>query len=182
MCETCSRRIPKPRRPDARYCSPACRQKAYRDRHRSTVPAELRGMDRWTRRAGKRPVTVTGRAASSTDSGTWASYSEAVSSSVGSGVGFMLGAGIGCIDIDDCVSADGTVSELAQEVLRLNPGAWVELSLSRTGLHVWGYMDEQRGRVADGLEVYSRSRFIALGTTYRAGGLHPLNVPELATA
>lgn len=33
----------------------------------------------------------------------------------------------------------------------------------------------------DGLEVYSRGRFIALGTTYRAGGLHPLRVPALVS-
>lgn len=161
------------------YCGTACRVRAHRRRHRETVPAELRAADRWVRRHGKRPITITGRPASSTASSTWSSYAEVSASTIGTGLGFMLGSGIGCVDIDHCVSADGTISELAQRVLDLNPDAWVELSLSGTGLHVWGLMDERPGRVRDGLEIYSRARFIALGTTYRAGGLHPLIVPEL---
>lgn len=143
---------------------------------------ELRAADRWTRRAGKRPLTIDGKAASSTNPGTWASYADARASTVGSGLGFMLGDGFGCIDIDHCVSPDGSISELARRVLAANPDAWVELSLSGTGLHVWGLLPEQPGRCRDGLEVYSRGRFIALGTTYRPGGLHPLRVPKLAAA
>lgn len=91
----------------------------------------------------------------------------------------MLGDGFGCIDLDGCVSPDGSVTQLAQEVLDSNPDAWVELSLSGRGLHVWGLLPEGPGRRLPGLEVYSKSRFIALGSTYRAGGIHPLRVPEL---
>ena len=130
----------------------------------------------------KVPTMINGRNASSTAAGTWTTYAEAAASSVGAGLGFALGDGIGCLDLDHCVGPDGTLSELAQRVLAENPGAWVELSVSGTGLHVWGLLDAQPGRVLPGIEVYSQGRFIALGTTYRAGGLHPLTVPELATA
>lgn len=133
-------------------------------------------------RAGKMtkvPAQANGRNGSSTDPSTWTTYSEASTSTVGAGLGFALGDGIGCLDLDGCVSPDGTVSELAQRVLALNPDAWVELSVSGTGLHVWGLMDERPGRVLPGLEIYSQGRFIALGATYRAGGLHPLVVPQL---
>ncbi|WP_420111534.1 hypothetical protein [Pseudactinotalea sp.] len=130
----------------------------------------------------KVPTQVDGRNAKSTDPSTWSTYSEASTSTVGNGLGFALGHRFACLDLDGCVSPDGSLSELAQRVLADNPDAWVELSVSGTGLHVWGLMDEQPGRMLPGLEVYSQGRFIALGTTYRRGGLHPLTVPEMVAA
>ncbi len=58
-----------------------------------------------------------------------------------------------------------------------NPEAWVERSHSGRGLHVWGLLDEGPGRTTKEIEVYSRGRYIALGTTFRAGGLTALVVP-----
>lgn len=133
-----------------------------------------RRRDRWT----KVPTQVNGRRASSTAPHTWSSYADAKASTVGDGLGFALGTGFACLDLDGCVAPDGTLSELAQTVLELNPDAWVELSVSGTGLHVWGLMDEQPGKVLPGLEIYSRGRFIAMGTTYRRGGIHPLQIPQ----
>lgn len=136
-------------------------------------------------RAGKTtkvPTQVNGRNAKSTDPSTWSSYSEAAASTVGAGLGFALGDGFACLDLDQCVAPDGMLSNLAQRVLTENPDAWVELSVSGTGLHVWGLMDERPGQMLPGLEIYSQGRFIALGTTYRRGGLHPLRAPELVTA
>lgn len=170
----------------ARYCNPACKQRAYRARHRDAVPAELQAADRWMRfrlerrrdRWTKVPAQVNGRRASSTAPHTWSSYADAKASTVGAGLGFALGTGFACLDLDGCVAADGTLSELAQTVLALNPDAWVELSVSGRGLHVWGLMDEQPGRMLPGLEIYSQGRFIAMGTTYRRGGMHPLRIPQ----
>ena len=190
-CDSCSARIPLTASHRARFCSGACRQKAYRARRAAgSIPAEMRAADRWMRfrlvprgeKLTKVPTMINGRNASSTAAGTWTTYAEAAASSVGAGLGFALGDGIGCLDLDDAVAADGTLSALAHDVLSANPDAWVELSVSGAGLHVWGLMDEGPGRVLPGIEVYSQGRFIALGTTYRAGGLHPLTVPELATA
>lgn len=165
-------------RADSRFCSTACRMKAYRKRKKEAIPAEMRQEDRWVRRHNKRPLTVTGRAASSTNPDTWSSHKAVTESDKGNGIGFMLGGGFACIDLDKCIGTDGKPSVFAQRVLDANPDAWVELSLSGTGLHVWGYMPEQAGHCSPGFEVYSRQRFIALGTTYRAGGLQDLVIPD----
>ncbi|GAA1485923.1 bifunctional DNA primase/polymerase [Brachybacterium fresconis] len=176
-CEQCGGRLAVTARRDARFCQAKCR--VYAQRQRTAIPAELRFADRWTRRVGKRPFTPMGSSAASTRPGTWSTYRDVRASKLGDGIGFMLGAGFACLDLDHCVSPDGSISELAQHALAVNPDAWVELSLSGTGLHVWGLMPEGPGRKQHGLEVYSKSRFIALGSTYRQGGLYPLRVPEL---
>lgn len=190
-CAECSGPMPMTARRDALYCDGKCRVRAHRRRAReNTIPEQLRAADRWMRfrlvpRAGKMtkvPTQVNGRNAKSTAPSTWSSYAGASVSKVGAGLGFALGDGFACLDLDQCVAPDGSLSDLAQRILALNPDAWVELSVSGTGLHVWGLMDEQPGRMLPGLEVYSQGRFIALGTTYRRGGLHPLRVPELVAA
>lgn len=183
----------------ATYCSPACRQKAFRLRRKAEgaavvaeaealtraaadVPAELRRRARWVRwdliRGRKLPLRADmNRAASSTDPRTWTDYDTARASAVGRGLGFVLGDGVGCIDLDHCIAPDGSLSALAQETLRLNPDAWVERSQSGTGLHVWGLRPEGPGRRRKQIEVYSVGRYIALGETYRPGALAPLVVP-----
>lgn len=172
------------RGPSGTYCSNACRQKAYRDRQ---PPAALRKRDHWVRwtltsDGRKLPLQATrSRAASVSDPRTWSSYAVARKSDVGTGLGYVLGDGIGCIDLDDCLDAAGVLSPLAQEVLGANPDAWVERSQSGRGLHVWGLLDEGPGRTTKEIEVYSRGRYIALGTTYRAGGLAQLIVPNLVS-
>lgn len=183
----------------AKYCSAACRQRAFRARRReeraavaaaeaitreaAAVPAELRARARWvrwtiTRDGRKLPLQArVNRAASSTDARTWTDYDTARNSAVGRGLGFVLGEGIGCIDLDDCFDAEGALSPLAERVLKANPSAWVERSQSGRGLHVWGLMDEAPGRRTKEIEVYSVGRYIALGETFRPGGLAPLVVP-----
>ncbi|MFC7463902.1 hypothetical protein [Brachybacterium sp. GCM10030252] len=178
-----------------RFCSDSCRVAAHRARRavvaeaeeilRGTVdpiPAELRERDRWvrwtvTKDGRKLPLRADrNRAASSTDPHTWSSYAEARDSAVGTGVGFVLGDGIGCLDLDDALDADGNVtSAVAEAVLAANPGAWVERSMSGRGLHVFGLLAEAPGTRRPGIEVYSRARFIALtGDVFRAGALVPL--------
>lgn len=182
------------------YCSSSCRQQAYSNRRKAMrnalvaeaealtreaaeVPAELRRRARWVRwdliRNKKLPLRADrNRAASSTDPRTWSTYDAAKASTVGRGLGFVLGDGIGCIDLDHCIAEDGTLSALAEETLRLNPSAWVEKSQSGTGLHVWGLRAEAPGRRTKQIEVHSVGRFIALGETFRPGGLAPLLLPD----
>lgn len=95
---------------------------------------------------------------------------------MGTGVGFVLGNGVGCIDLDDALDERGeVVSAVALGVLAANPGAWVEVSMSGRGLHVFGLLAEAPGRRLDAIEIYSRARFIALtGDVFRAGSLAPL--------
>lgn len=114
----------------------------------------------------KVPLTTDGRYASSTDSTTWATHEAVTASNVGVGVGFVLGEGVGCIDLDAAI-VDGVVLPWAQEIIDANQGTYIEVSQSGNGIHVWGYLEEQPGRVIrDGrnIEVYSAGRYIALGT------------------
>lgn len=153
------------RRADAMTCSPRCRKRASR---RLTIPVELTSRARWVRRSvSKMPLTVNGRAASSTSPETWTDYKTAAASTVGVGLGFVLtGDGIGVLDLDHAI-VDGMILPWAAEVLAANPGTFTEVSQSGEGLHVWGLLASARGRkVRDGrnIEVYSRGRYIALGT------------------
>lgn len=166
-------------RADARFCSTACRMKAYRKRKREAaapdpIPEEMRRQDRWMRwervnrrgKVSKRPVAVSGRPGSSTTADTWTDYAAATASTIGAGVGFALGDGIGCIDLDGAVDESGAVLPWAQLILDAAPETFVELSQSRRGLHVFGFLPEGRGRNVhrgdEGVEVYSTGRFIAM--------------------
>lgn len=171
-CPLCDKDLPeyKGGRP-AKYCSNACKQRAYRSRSGMDIPVEMRKARRWVRAAGKRPVAMAGGPASSTDPATWGPFEGR-----GREFGFMLGGGFGCIDLDHCVR-DGKVAGWARRVLDACPGGFVELSVSGTGLHLFGWLPEQPGRRlvvpgGGGVEVYSRARFIRMtGRAFRKGGL-----------
>lgn len=121
-------------------------------------------------------MTVAGRFASSTDPTTWTDYTSAKASSLGVGLGFVLnGDGVSCIDLDDCM-VDGKPNAQAQALMDQFPTAWVEMSPSGTGLHLWGTAPVGVGRrtIIDGLSVefYSTGRYITItGRTVRAGNL-----------
>ena len=174
------------RRP--RYCSNACRQRAYRRRQRTThTPQRLTALSRWTRAAGKRPIQTTGKAASSTDPTTWSTYAEVQNSTAGDGYGFMLGDGVVCIDLDNALE-DGKPTPTAQAVLDATEGAWAEVSTSGAGIHIFGAGFERAGRrlvSADGtgVEIYTRGRFIRMtGKTYRPGELVVLDLDAVLAA
>lgn len=154
-------------RRDARFCSSACRQGAYRQRSRP-LPAEMTGTPRWIRRdANKVPLTVFGGAASVTDPRTWAPFEKARKSRVGVGLGFVLGDGIGCIDLDHAVKG-GKVADWAKAIIdeHRSNAFLIERSMSGEGVHVFLPMAEGPGRkIRDGVrnvEIYSRARYIAV--------------------
>ena len=115
---------------------------------------------RWVRAAGKRPLTVEGRSASTTQRGTWATYQEVRASKVGNGFGVMLGSGLGCYDLD------GVTDEQVRAFLDgvPEPVVMVERSMSGRGAHVFIEAPEGPGtkRVVNGVSVerYTRARFI----------------------
>lgn len=165
----------------ARYCSGRCRQAAYRARRAAepALPRELTGRDRWVRRQRKRPLTVRGAAASVTNPRTWSSYAAARSSAKGDGIGFVLGDGVGCIDLDHCL-VDGEVLPWAQEILDRCPPTYVEVSMSGTGLHIFGLLPPGAGRGqrgGDGIEWYSTGRYIAV--TGERFGSSPARLADL---
>ena len=86
------------------------------------------------------------------------------------GIGFVLTAEckLFCLDIDDCLQANGQWSALAYEVCAKFPGAAIEISISGRGLHIWGtYTGDMPlhscKNVDLGIELYTDKRFIALG-------------------
>lgn len=179
-------------RAGALYCSTRCRVAGNRRKARESCafPIEITSKPRFVRwaprvRNGKTtkvPLTVAGRAASSTDPSTWVSFDAARASTVGRGFGVVLGEGLGCIDLDDALE-DGVVAPWAQDVLDENPNTFVEVSQSGNGLHVFGHLAEGPGRkIRDGrnIEYYSVGRYIAL-TGVRFGAapsrLAPLVLP-----
>lgn len=159
-CPACDAVIPfaagrgRPRK----YCGEACRS---RYRRATALPKAMTEKDHWVRADGKRPVTVAGRPASSTDWSTWAAFAD-VQRGAGDGFGFMLGAGIGAYDLDDVT--DEQIREFVDSVVE--PVLFVERSVSGKGAHVFVEAPECSGwkRTVGGIHVerYTRARFIRM--------------------
>ena len=91
----------------------------------------------------------------------WLTLGEALAASSDGtcGVGYVLGGGIVGIDLDNCISADGTLHEIARDAVE-TLGTYAELSPSGRGLHllIRGRIERprkigQRGEVP-GREIY----------------------------
>lgn len=161
-CQQCSGELRWDARSHAKFCSNRCRVAAHRGRKQ--VPAELREVDRWVRHDKKRPIQSDGSQATSTDESTWTDYESAAKSNIGDGVGFVLnGDGIVCVDLDHCIRPDGTVERWAKDIVDSMPGTYMEVSMSGTGIHIFGYANVGRGRnFGNGVEVYGNGRYIAV--------------------
>ncbi len=155
-CGRCGGGLDMLARADARFCSTRCRVAAHRA---SKLPVEMSGR-RWVRADGKRPITTSGRPASSTNPSTWSTLADARSSDVGDGFGVMLGGGLGCYDLDH-VTDDEVAAFLARVT---EPVLLVERSVSGEGAHIFIAAEEASGwrRTVAGIHVerYSRARFI----------------------
>ena len=142
-------------RAGAKTCSPRCRKRLSRG---LVFPDAMRARVSWVRADGKRPVTITGDPASSTDASTWTTFNDVKISAVGDGFGFMLGGGIGCYDFDNVTDAE------ARDLAQLIPERiiYAERSQSGRGVHVFVEADEGPGskKWQGRHERYTRSRFI----------------------
>ena len=163
VCGSCGRKFARTSKQRPRFCSDACKQKAYRARRKmARLPlAEFRQKKMWVRADGKRPAMVDGSAASSTNPATWASFDE-VQSGAGDGFGVVLdGSGLGCFDFDDCFDG-GVLKPAVRDFIAgiAYPIVYVERSVSGNGLHVFVEAEKQRGFRRDGVEFYTWGRFI----------------------
>ena len=175
-CEQCGGKVAVPVRQGrpARFCSNACRQRAYRAR-RSGVPACMRERVRWVRwverarrgKVTKVPLDLAGRDLDVRDSRRWVSFEDARRSKVGTGFGIVLGDGLGCIDLDDCI-VDGVLADWAQRWIEgyREDAVLIERSFSRRGVHIFLPLAEGPGRRirngVENVEIYSRGRYIAV--------------------
>ncbi len=128
----------------------------------------------------KFPVDKTGKKIDSQDATNWMTFGDASLAahrlSAGYGVGFVFTKNdpYFFIDIDNCLTPDGTWSPLAVELCGAFPGAAVEVSSSGKGLHIFG-----RGTAPShvcknttlNIELYTSGRFVALTGTNLIGNV-----------
>lgn len=143
----------------ARFCSTRCRVASHRAG--PTFPDAMTSEARWVRADGKRPITVAGRAASSTDQSTWSSFADVSASKAGDGMGVMLGGGLACWDLDGAL-VDGTLTNRHREIVDAIavPVLFVEVSVSGRGIHIFTAEPESRSHQGAWGGHYSHSRFI----------------------
>lgn len=157
-------------------------------------PIELRTLRRWVTwryesrggKATKRPEQP------ANDPSAWLRFDDAQTLATrgsADGVGFVLGAGIVGIDLDDCIGEDGTLHDVARDAISL--GTYAERSPSGRGLHVLIRARISRSRKISanrcipGREVYDgrngSARFFTV-TGDRMGGPSELRDGVLAQA
>lgn len=144
------------------------------------VPHDLRQLKRWvmwryvSRRKpdgsqvwAKLPMTVDGKAASSTDARTWTTFDDVADALIlggFDGIGVVLGDGWHGIDLDECRDPVlGELTDLAQEFLQRVAG-YAEVSPSGTGLKLIGRtnLDASRTKKEAGVECYVDSRYFTV--------------------
>jgi hypothetical protein len=115
----------------------------------------------------KVPYQLNGAHASSTDPATWCTYADA-QAAVGSytGVGVMMGEGLGCVDLDHCVDpSTGEIAPWAREII-ISLNSYSEFSPSGTGVHILGDdialpgKGRKRPYETGAVEVYDTARFL----------------------
>ena len=112
----------------------------------------------------------TGEAASSTDIATQSDYQTAYNYAAthNLGVGFVFSEAdpFFFVDVDDCYSSESGWSPRATELCQRLSGAFIEVSVSGTGLHIIGIgnkPDGYRAKASDKtFDIYTRARFVAL--------------------
>ncbi|MFI8942753.1 bifunctional DNA primase/polymerase [Streptomyces syringium] len=192
-CERCTGQLPLMARGDARFCSGACRQAAYRSRRNaeaervaveqaSRVPLELRTRARWVRHVAKRPMRLDGRWASVTNPSTWSDYASAASSMLGDGIGYVLAVGDNTLVVDlDHAVEDGRILPWAQRIVDALPATYMERGRSGTGLHLWFRAHVSHGRrIRKGelaVEVYSDRRYIIVGDRVSGTPMELVDLP-----
>ncbi|WP_067625403.1 phage/plasmid primase, P4 family [Alicyclobacillus acidiphilus] len=110
-----------------------------------------------------------GRDINVTDPSNWMTFDEAVKSSRATGIagiGFVFSPQYGFVgvDIDHCIHEDGTLSALAEEIVK-TLGSYTEVSVSGTGLHIIckGTLPPGRKKNQElGVEMYSEGRFFTV--------------------
>lgn len=140
------------------------------------IPQSLKVMSNWCawklekrkEQITKVPYQAIGKRASSTDRNTWSTFkliSELISTDDQyNGYGFMLSDGIVFVDVDHCITDDGTLDERGADILSAFPLSFAEISQSGHGLHILtrGTIPRNFHNQKQGVEMYSYSRFCAV--------------------
>lgn len=152
------------------------------------IPPPLKKIDHWVtwryedhggKKQSKVPYQVNSERAKINDPSHWVSFEEANEFRLKQGfdgLGFVLTENddiIG-IDIDNCIFEDGTLSELAEEIIRLC-GSYSEISPSGKGIRIFMRGEYPPGdkylknNKELGLEIYNSNRYLTVtGDIYEA--------------
>ena len=153
------------------------------------IPSELKEMKRWivykpiikNGKTQKVPINpLTARSLAWSDETQWLSFDDANRLSQRHddyGIGFILGDGVAGIDLDNVVKVDGTLQEIATDVIS-SMNSYTEYSLSGKGLHILflanlsnSFNNRRKTLNHDGtysnIEMYSSGRFfVVTGNIY----------------
>lgn len=153
------------------------------------IPSELKEMKRWivykpiikNGKTQKVPINpLTARSLAWSDETQWLSFDDANRLSQRHddyGIGFILGDGVAGIDLDNVVKVDGTLQEIATDVIS-SMNSYTEYSLSGKGLHILflanlsnSFNNRRKILNHDGtysnIEMYSSGRFfVVTGNIY----------------
>lgn len=104
--------------------------------------------------------------ASSTRANTWSYFSKAVNKLEHgdfNGLGYVFAPedGLVFIDLDNCVTDEGELSEFAESILELFPATYTEYSQSGKGLHLVVKGSIPRAYKSSQIELYSSGRYMA---------------------
>lgn len=130
----------------------------------SNIPAELRERPQWCVAApDKRPLTVNGQAASSTDPSTWADFDSVCQAAAASGlhIGYVLSSSdpFTCIDMDIKPDSLPAFTQHCNDMVDAFD-SYTEHSKSGLGYHIWVEGDIPAAAKSGGVEVYADKRFM----------------------
>jgi primase-polymerase (primpol)-like protein len=117
----------------------------------------------------KLPVRLDGSCASSIAPVTWCTYQQASKSTIGNGLGLVLleSDSVWCVDVDNCLDANGQATGIAKRILDLFGDTYCEVSPSGKGLHFFFSGSCPSAFCHHGIEVYGSKRFICMtGNTF----------------
>jgi putative DNA primase/helicase len=166
------------------------------------IPDGLKRVDQWVTwvfvqrpgqaKPGKLPIDpATGRAARIDDPATWATFDAALTHArtMRGGVGVVLTptCGFSAVDLDNAFQPDGSLRVWAQRIIDLLAPCYLELSPSRTGLHIFVRGVWPGGNkvfaLGDGgrVEIYSSDRYLTVTGALWGDSLTDLGEDKSAT-
>lgn len=141
----------------------------------------------WDNVKGRKvPKSPSGGNARSNDPSTWGTYDQAVDLAARrgyTGVGIMLGNGLGGVDLDGAVE-DGEIAPWARGIID-EFGSYAEVSPSGTGVHVLFWADAEKtgaiGRAnhSKGVEIYNYGRYFTV-TGDQVGSFDVVDATDVA--
>lgn len=141
-------------------------------------------VDKGNGKFSKPPISpFTGEICSKTDEGMYTDFQRAllgVEQHDADGLGFVFLHGFVAIDLDDCFTDDGSLTEMASDIVDHFIATYMEYSPSGNGLHIFCQGEKPNNRTrTQGLEVYTGHNFVTVtGDHVEQSGTKVLNMQK----